>query len=276
MTVTDGIVLHEIKLPVPGVKKKVLYQFSDVHLALHDDLSTPEEIRKAEESSANWVNGRLWFSQKYGEPDEACQRKSAREHFDALLGMAKNADAVILAGDICEYVSGANLRFLDSRLADLGVPFLAVCGNHDKADDIPEGFLYSRAKAPLQLLDLEDLLIIGLDDSLQKITAEQNRQLRTALGLGKKAVIVMHIPVMTEGNRELLLGCGEYFRLNHPDADEETLQFLDILRQSSTQIAAVLAGHLHFHNESEIAPGLVQYVSSQGILGNINRYEIGL
>lgn len=276
MTMTDGIVLHEIKIPVLGVKKKILYQFSDVHLALHDAFSTPKEVRKAEEASANWVNGRLWFSQKYGEPDAQCQRKTAREHFDALLSLVQDADAVILAGDICEYVSGANLRFLDSRLADLSVPFLAVCGNHDKAADIPDGFLYSRSKAPVQLLDLGDLLIVGLDDSLRQITSEQNRQLRAALSLGKKVVIVMHIPIMTEGNRDLLLGCGEYFRLNHPDADEETLQFLDILRQNRHQIAAVLAGHLHFHNESEIAPGLVQYVSSQGILGNIIRYEIGL
>ena len=88
-------------------------------------------------------------------------------------------------------------------------------------------------------------------------------------------ILVLHIPIMAEDNRELLLSCGEYFRLNHSEADEETLKFIDLVQHNTDQIAAVLAGHLHFHNECEIAPGLIQYVSSQGILGNINRYEIG-
>lgn len=275
MIVPEGILVHEFKIPIPGVKKKLLWHFSDVHLALHDALSSPEEAAKAAEATAGWVDGRLWFSQHYGEPDAPCQRKSAREHFDALLELAATGDAVILAGDICDYVSLANLRHLDSRLKDLDTPVLAVCGNHDKAEDIPDGYVYSGTKAPVQLLDLGDLLLVGLDDSCRKITREQNRQFLEILSLGKPVIVVLHIPIMTEGNRELLLDCGDYFRLNHPEADEDTLKFIEILRRNTSQIVAVLAGHLHFRNESEIAPGLTQYVSSQGILGNIHRYEIG-
>lgn len=275
MNIPEGILVHNFKIPIPGVRKKILWHFSDVHLALHDALSSPAEAERAEKSTANWVDGRFWFSKRYGEPDADCQRKSAQEHFDTLLGLAEGADALILAGDICEYVSPANLRFLDSRLAELNTPFLAVCGNHDRAADIPDGYLYSRAKAPVQLLDLGDLLLIGLDDSCRSITKGQTRQFLTALSQGKPVIVVLHIPIMTEGNRDLLLDCGDYFRLNHPEADEDTLEFIDLLRQNSSRIAAVLAGHLHFRNESEIAPGLIQYVSSQGILGNVNRYEIG-
>lgn len=275
MNIPEGILVHNFKIPIPGVRKKILWHFSDVHLALHDALSSPAEAERAEKSTANWVDGRLWFSQRYGEPDATCQRKSAREHFDTLLGLAEGADALILAGDICEYVSPANLRFLDSRLGELNTPFLAVCGNHDRAADIPDGYLYSRAKAPVQLMDLGDLLLIGLDDSCRSITKDQTRQFSAALSQGKPVIVVLHIPIMTEGNRNLLLDCGDYFRLNHPEADEDTLEFIDLLRQNSSRIAAVLAGHLHFRNESEIAPGLRQYVSSQGILGNVNRYEIG-
>ena len=80
---------------------------------------------------------------------------------------------------------------------------------------------------------------------------------------------------MTESNKELLLSSGDYFRLNHPEATAETLAFIELLKANAGQIAAVLAGHLHYHNESEIAPGLPQFVTSQGVLGNINRYEIG-
>lgn len=47
------------------------------------------------------------------------------------------------------------------------------------------------------------------------------------------------------------------------------------IKQNSEQIVAVLAGHLHFANNTEITEGVMQYVSTQGDLGNINRYEIG-
>lgn len=271
----NSVLIHDFKIPVPGVSRKVLWHFSDIHLALCDEWSTPEEAAKAAQTAASWDGTRLWFSQRYGEPDTDSQRKPAREHFDTLLGLAEGADAVILAGDICDYVCPANLRFLDSRLENLSTPFLAVCGNHDQAEDIPDGYVYSQIKAPVQVLDLGDLLLVGLDDSLRKITKEQNRQFLEILSQEKPVIVVLHIPIMTEGNRELLLECGDYFRLNHPEADDDTLEFIDLLRQNAPQIVALLAGHLHFRNESEIAPGLMQYVSSQGILGNVNRYEIG-
>jgi hypothetical protein len=38
---------------------------------------------------------------------------------------------------------------------------------------------------------------------------------------------------------------------------------------------AVVAGHLHFLNTCQLAPEITQYVSSQGLLGNLNRYVIG-
>ena len=72
-----------------------------------------------------------------------------------------------------------------------------------------------------------------------------------------------------------LLEAGPYFQLNHAEATAETLRFVELIRQNAGKVAAVFAGHLHFLNVSEIAPGVPQYVSTQGITGNMNRYEIG-
>ena len=274
-TVPPGIVLHNFTIPIRGIHKKVIYHFSDVHLSVQDSLSTTEENQQAQAASANWDGTRLWFAKKYEEPASRAQQKSSEHHFINLLKLSEDGDAVVMAGDLCEYVSPANLRFLDRELEKLSVPWLAVCGNHDKARDSPDGYLFSRVKQPVQLLDLGDLVLFGIDNSERAITAQQNEALRQALTLGKPLIIVMHIPIMTEGNKALLTDCGEYFRLNHPDADRETLEFIHILEQNTARILAVLAGHLHFGNISEIAPGLTQYVSSQGILGNVNRYEIG-
>ena len=273
--IPEGMVIHSHKISAAGIPKKVIYHFSDVHLAVQDDLSTPEENQRAMAASAGWANGRLDFAEKYGEPASRAQQKSSEAHFIDLLKLFEDGDAVVMAGDLCEYVSPANLRFLDSRLGSLDIPWLAVCGNHDKAEDIPEGYGFSRVKEPVQILDLGDLVLFGIDNSLRTVTARQNALLRQTLAMGKPLIIVMHIPIMTEGNKALLTDCGEYFRLNHPDADRETLEFIHILERNTDRILAVLAGHLHFGNISEIAPGLTQYVSSQGLLGNVIRYEIG-
>ena len=270
-----GVIVHHFKIPAKGIRKKVIYHFSDVHLSVADAMSTPEEVQKAAEAASGWEKGRLWFANKYGEPAAEAQQQPAEEHFSCLLNLAQEGDAVVMAGDLCEYVSPANLRFLDEKLGTYDVPWMAVCGNHDMAENIPDGYLLSRAKAPVQVLDLGDLLMVGVDNAGRCITAEQNGRFREILETGKPLILAMHVPIMTEGNRTLLTDCGEYFRLNHAGAEEETLAFVELLQKNAGQILAVLAGHLHFGNVSEITPELKQYVSSQGILGNINCYEIG-
>ena len=275
MQIPQGVLVHSYQIPAKGIGKKVIYHFSDIHLSVQDALSTPEEAEKARKASEGWANGRLWFANKYGEPAAEAQKLPAEDHFFRLLELTREGDAVVMAGDLCEYVSPANLRFLDEKLSGCAAPWMAVCGNHDMAEEIPDGYLFSRTKEPVQVLDLGDLLIVGFDNAKRGIAAEQNARLRELLATGKLLIVAMHVPIMTEDNRELLTDCGEYFQLNHAGADKETLEFVQILQKNAGQIVAVLAGHLHFGNVSEIAPGLRQYVSSQGILGNLNRYEIG-
>ena len=200
---------------------------------------------------------------------------SAGEHLRNLLSAAGDGDAVVLAGDICDNMSGANLRFLNSALGELSVPFMAVCGNHERAEEFPGSMHFSGMKKPVQVADLGDVILFGIDNARRQISAEQNRALLDTLALGKPVIVVMHVPVRTEGNAEKFEKCGEYFQLNHSKASAEVREFIDIIKENSGKIAAVLAGHLHFADNSEIAPGVMQYVSDQGILGNLNRYVIG-
>ena len=271
----NGMLIHNYILPVNGIKKKIIYHFSDVHLTEYDSLSDEAETVKAKESTASWAKGRLGFAKSNNESTAEELQLSTSEHFSNLISLAESGDAFVMTGDICDYINGANMRKIDADLKNAKVPFLAVCGNHDKAIDIPDGHVYSALKNPVQTLDLGDMLIVGFDDSDRQMTPYQIDRLNELLAQPKPMIIAMHIPVMTEGNKEKLINCGEYFRLNHDFASAETLEFIEILKQNADKIVAVLAGHLHFFNNTEIAPGLTQYVSSQGLLGNINRYEIG-
>lgn len=267
----SGIVLYTYRIPVPGVQRKILYHFSDIHLAYTD----PAEVGSQVMDYDSWAAGWPGFSRQYGEPWDKSQMKEPAEHLSSLLTLAGTGDAIVLTGDLCDKVNSTTLSVLDEKLMAVTVPFMAVCGNHDMAHEIPDGYAFSGMNQPVQTVDLGDLLIVGIDNSCRQVTEAQNEQLRRLLSLGKPILLIMHVPVMTADNRNILLPCGDYFRLNHPDATEDTLSFIELLKANAGKIAAVLAGHLHFHNESEIAPGLPQFVTSQGVLGNINRYEIG-
>lgn len=271
MNTPPGVILYDYKLPVKGVAKKVIYHISDIHLNHSDDPTVRQEPLTYEA----WLKGWPGFAISHGEPHGETQMKRPEDHLACLLELANAGDAIVLTGDICDKVSRTNLNILDDRLSKVEKPWIGVCGNHDLASDIPSDCLYARIKESVQVLDLGDLIIVGMDNSQRQVTENQTARLREILALGKPVIIIMHIPIMTEENENILLNCGDYFRLNHPEATAETLAFIEILRQNAGQIVAVLAGHLHFHNESEVAPGLPQFVCSQSVLGNINRYEIG-
>ena len=272
---TKSILIHDYKIPAPGIRKKVIWHFSDIHLSKYDDLSTEEEVIRAKGSSENWEELRRYFAVENGEAWEPEQKIPAHDHLKNLLELAKTGDALLVAGDMSEYISPANMRCLDEAFRDFPAPWLAVCGNHDPADQIPEGYTYSRIREEVQILELEDMVICGLDDSQRQISSRQLEAVKTLLAGEKPLMLLMHVPFSTEENREKLEKCGEYFRLDHPQAGPQVGQLLELIRNNSEKIVAVMAGHLHFGNVSELVPGVTQYVSSQGILGNVNRYEIG-
>ena len=271
MNIPSGVILYDYKLPVKGVSKKVIYHISDIHLNRSDDPAAEQQPLTYE----NWLKGWPWFSIHYKEPHDQAQMKLPEEHLSCLLELASTGDAIVMTGDICDKVSRSSLTILEEQLSKVTKPWIAVCGNHDLAADIPDDCLYARVKEPVQVLDLGDLIIVGIDDSQRQVTAAQTARLLEVLALGKPVIVTLHVPIMTADNESILLNCGDYFRLNHPEATEETLAFIDTLRQNDKQIVAVLAGHLHFHIESQITPDLPQFVNSQSVLGNINRYEIG-
>jgi 3',5'-cyclic AMP phosphodiesterase CpdA len=274
--ISKSVLIHEYKVPAPGIRKKVIWHFSDIHLSEYDTLSTEEEVLRAKAASEGWEETRRYFAVKNGEPWEPEQRLPASDHLKTLLELAKTGDALLVAGDMSEYISPANMRCLDEALGDFPVPWLAVCGNHDPADQIPEGYTYSRIRAEVQILELEDMVILGLDDSQRAVNAGQLETLKRLLRGEKPLLILMHVPFSTPENRAILEECGEYFRLDHPQATPEAEVFRELIRENAHKIVAVMAGHLHFGNVSELVPGVTQYVSSQGILGYINRYEIGV
>lgn len=271
----EKILLHRYVIPFKGIQKKTVYHFSDSHLTEYDELSSEAETERAKKQTFAWENIRKSFAVAYNEPFGEAQAVSGREHFLNLIEQASKGDAIVIAGDMMDYVSDANLRFAEECLSKLTVPFVSVCGNHEKSTDIPENGAISVMRKPVQTVDLGDMCIFALDNSTRQIKDEQLAELQNIIDSGKPVMIAMHIPIMTKDNAPYLVNAGEYFQLNYNGCPQENLRFIDMIKENSKQVICVLAGHLHFANNSEVTEGVTQYVSSQGVTGNINVYEIG-
>ena len=269
------LLVYDYRIAVKNVTRKKIYQFSDTHLVEWDELSSAEEKEKASARTEHWKSLRFGFARSYGEPCGEAQSLSAKTFFGELLEKSKEADALIMAGDIIDFDTEANTRIMEKAMNNYPVPYLSLCGNHDEPDKLPEGHPMKAAGQPVQKLDLGDMVILGFDNSQRVITADQIGILQSTLQEDKPVLIAMHIPIMTEGNRELLQKCGEYFQLNYEGCPAENIQFFETIRENADKVIAVTCGHLHFNNVSEVCPGVMQYVSSQGLIGSLSVYEIG-
>lgn len=271
----SGIVVHNYKIKAKGVKKKVVYHFSDLHLTESDELSTNAERELASEKTKFWETGREYFASTYNEPFDEAQRQSTHLLLLKLLSEAQKGDAFVMTGDILDFSGGANFRLVGGALQNVACPYIYVCGNHENPNNFPKTAPFSEAQKPVQVLELEDIIICGVDNSRGEITPAQIQAIKNLLSGGKPVIVAMHIPIMTEDNKSVLEKCEEYYILNRKGASKEVYEFIDLIKQNTDKIIAVLAGHLHFASNGKIASSLTQYVVSQGLLGHINRYEIG-
>ena len=241
----DSLTITRYSIPVKGVAKKTICHFSDIHLTAYDALSTPEEKEKALQDTQGWMDTRRFFAEKYGYPTGAAQMADSRDQYARLLALANTTDAAVITGDIMNQVTPADLRATEAGLAALQVPFIAVCGNHESPEELPDGMRLSVMKEPVSVVDLGDIQIVGINNHRRVITPEQLTRLETLLSTEKPTVVAFHIPLLTPGNRDAVYGCGEYFRMNeYEGCPAENDRFRELI--SASPVVAVLTGHLHF------------------------------
>ncbi|MBR2339911.1 MAG: metallophosphoesterase [Clostridia bacterium] len=271
------LIITEYKIPIKNVKRKVIYHISDCHISEYDDESTDVEIFKAKRESEYWLSLRSQFTREHNQPICRCHDLPALDNLDRLLAVASDGDAVILTGDIMDYVSQPNVRILKNRLSALTAPYLYVRGNHEPLSDmqgISEDFI-ERIKRPFQAIELDGIILVGIDNADRVIDESVIPSLKRIFDKNKPVIVAMHVPIMTDSNEHLLSGENEYFRLNHSNAPASTDKFISLLRENAENTVAVLAGHLHAPFIGNFFGESVQIICSQGISGNINKYIIG-
>ncbi len=272
----ETLTITRFNIPVAGVQKKTICHFSDIHLTAYDELSTAEEKEQALKDTQGWIDTRLYFAKAHGAPTGEAQMADSRVQYARLVSLANTVDAAVLTGDIMNHVTPADIRATEKGLADLQVPYVIVCGNHEPKNKLPDGMRLSIMKEPVSVVDLGDLQILGIDNQERRISREQLDKVAALLATGKKTVVAMHVPILNKENYDAVYGCGDYFRMNeYEGCPEENEEFIRLLTGEESPVVAVLTGHLHFQNVSHLNEEICQYGVSQGITGNVHLYTIG-
>ena len=245
-----------LALIVPGLKEDVSVCFaSDTHLALHDERDNAYAGNYAR--MAKWPGDPTAFSKMLS--------KAA----------ADKVDLVALTGDTISFPTLANVEFVAGELEKCGLDWIYTAGNHDwhfegdaGSDDEQRARWIGKRLMPLYRREVDPLMhsrvvrgvrFVAIDNSTYNISAAQLAFWRSEVAKGDPTVLLMHIPLWTEGlDTVFTCGCPKWGAANDPyweierrekwaeRQSDETFAFReDVL--SAPNLVAALTGHEHRH-----------------------------
>ena len=261
--------VKETTINVSSAKRAYKFiQISDTHICAFDELSTPEEKEEAISHETRWDPVKADFAHHFGDPFGPEQEITTVEAFKKLIDYAKseNPDALIISGDVLDYMHGAGGRFLKSELSRFGGKVICVGGNHE--GEVLEGVWNNFSEH-----SFGDFKIVALDDRKKTITDDTLAKLKASLSGGVDAIVVMHIPFATDLNREDMKKFSEYFVIDEQSCDDNAKELVSLLKNSKN-VKAVLCGHVHGWHESVFAENKTQYCCSASMIGNVRKIVV--
>lgn len=252
---------------LPGIKKEYRFlHIADVHVAYAGENESESDKLLAENETKYWSRAGVT-------PLEAWEMME--EYVKAQSG---GIDGLLIAGDCLNYYSAGNLEWLKKKIEAFPAAVLYTPGNHelmvygDGQPDISKNYreYYDAAmgcNADFQVRDYEDFLIIGINNAQKEITQEQLEKLKEQIARNVPIILLMHIPLQT---KEVLDAVEKRWGERNPyflfeaneHASEFAREFSRIVRQPESNVAVILAGHIHAAHEGEFALGRAQYTAA--------------
>ena len=264
---------NKIALSIGLKKEYKIIHFSDVHVITYRESDSQEVIDKAKKQEEAWFKVRKDFANHFTEHCDVEQMIPSTKCLDNLIDYAneQNPNVVLLTGDIIDYYSTSNYKYLKDSLAKLTKPYLFSCGNHETPsmlyNDICDG------NGEFHYKEFDEFIIVSIDDSKKTIKERQLNALQEVLKRNKPILLTMHIPLLTKNNAQEMKQYDSYYVINYANTDEVTLNFLNLV-VTSPLIKAVFCGHTHGASMTYIAKDKPQYCSSSGLIGYVNNITI--
>lgn len=275
--------MHLIQTTIPiGLDKpfRVLH-ISDSHIAYADARDDDRKMELARSRQAIF------------EQDRFVATNFLQEH---LAYAAAHQLPILHTGDLCDFVSYANLEFAREILRD--TDYFMVAGNHEFSQYIGEAFedvpykmqtyhlvqYYFRNSLFFASRVIGGVNFVAVNSGYYQFEPGMLHCLQEEVKKGLPIVLMMHAPlhaddlyhfIMDEKKQPCAYLCGtpehlmrgysaHRFRQQRPTW--ETLEFIDYVNQEK-QIRAVLAGHLHENFEGRLPGGAMQYITGGGYKG---------
>ncbi|MBP3595863.1 MAG: metallophosphoesterase [Clostridia bacterium] len=271
--------INTIKLNSDKIKNK--YQFviaSDLHASIRDDLEKDEKIRQA------LLERNDMFTQQH--PNKI----DSQQVFEEIINFTnnKNADALLLAGDIIDSPSDSNFRFLRENLKKINSQYLYTLGNHDwsfawdyHTKNAQEKYFpkFNEFMNDIQVsyLEYEDLIVLAINDSKDLIEDAAIDKIKQVLEKKKPTIVMLHVPLATEyiakkaiEIRNRVSAIGEH----GIKPTESTKKAIDLILSENYNVFHVISGHVHFEIEDELKKNITQTVSAPAYAGNLSVIEI--
>lgn len=267
--------ITEYTIEIPELKEEYSFLFlTDTHMIVRDEQDTQQVEDNAAPRYKDFRNA---------------EGISSSDQFSEWIAYANDqeTDGLLLGGDIIDYPSGANVKYLDSQLKELKVPYLYTLGNHDwtypweymteLGEDtyLPMLEPYMKGETAIHYMDCGEFLIVSVDNSSNQVNEDALKQYEEILALGKPVILLVHVPFLTQSvltkakriwKTGVVLGGGNYGGI-YPN--ESSRRFMDMTTAADSPVAAVLAGHVHFADFDYIVgeKKVLQIVGAAGYKG---------
>lgn len=257
---------------ISGLKKSyTLIQISDTHLMATDENSTYEHVEKVKEHEQAWQEVKRGFADLFGEPCNKAHEIPTIQCFEQVMDFVKEQkpDLLLLSGDVLNYEHEEGYRYFREYMNGYQGEWMFVPGNHDN-DMVPQRL----GIQGIQVRKLEGVRVIGLDDSKKSISGTQLEQLKELLSEKEPSILVMHVPVENDYNKEDMSSVTADFIMHKDETDANGKAFIELCEQEDVPIAAVLCGHIHGYHKSQLIPGRDQICCSSGMVGFVHRIVV--
>jgi len=278
-------------IQVPGLTRAVVVlHISDSHISVRDD------------KEAEYWQYSARMDDAYGKEQShyrSGEKALPAAHFRGLMELAKTrkVDAIALTGDIVNNPSQSSVQYVSQALAETGLRYLYISGNHDwhyegmaGSDNALRETWTERRPLPLYAgrnplcyaAQIDGINFVAIDDSTYQVDDKQLAFFEQELARGLPTVLLLHIPVWTgKSAGKFAGGCGDPQWGYEADSSykterrerwpksgnlKSTAAFVDRVKTAGNLIA-VLAGHTHGARAETLSASATQYVTRRACDG---------
>lgn len=279
--ICDGEYIMDVKeetIEIPGVKGEYKFLYiADLHIIVPSEDVAEQDLGTVEARYNTWAintNG-----------------KHSKDIYKYLIDKINSIDidAVLMGGDMMDYLSWANWNCFNEGLTQLNKPYLFATADHDSQTYYTNYDVNQRTQLQNEMsqgligeLEYDDFIILSINESTFQLSETALTEIEKVFKKGKPIIIVTHVPfdsfidsglgeksLEVWGNRKLLWGEGCFYEPN-----EVTQKLIDMLNVEDTPVVAVLAGHVHYEYICMLNKNVKQYVFNPAYSGEVVLFTI--